>query len=324
MKWRLAVIIGLFVAAQSGRADVEFLWGITGARTASSLYQIDPKTGTVLTLVGATGANWLAGLAVHPGTRALYAANGSASPYGLFMLNKYTGAASLVGVSGKVIPTMTFSSAGVLYAWDQTSKKLVTLNLSTGTATTIGGNLTPSGTGLAFGPTGTLYLREANLNRLYTISPTTGLKLTGPVPLVAAVNFQNLLLFNSAGTLFTGVRTVSGTDLYTANPITGATNFAIRIPLQISGLAFDIAPTPTLAVTGKKKITTTRPTITLKGSATSILPLTISTKGKSTTAANGAWTLKLKLKRGKNIFTISGSDALGQSASGGRVTVIRK
>jgi hypothetical protein len=324
MKRGLATIAVLAMAGHSAWADVEFLWGVTGARTASSLYQINPKNGAVLSLVGATGANSLAGLAVQPGTRTLYAANGSASPFGLFAINKSTGAASLIGASGKVIPAMTFSSAGVLYAWDQNGAKLVTLNLSTGAATTIGGNLTPSGTGLAFGPTGTLYLKKAA--ELYTISPTTGLKLTGPLTLAGGIAYHNLLVFNSAGTLFTGVRPTNGTNtnLYTVNPVTGATSFVFTIPLRITGLAFDTAPTPTLTVTGKKKITTTRTTITLKGKATSVLPLKISVKGKTTMAANGAWTLKLKLKRGKNIFTIDGSDALGQSASGGRVTVIRK
>ena len=316
-------MVGLFGVVQSGRADVEFLWGITGARTASSLYQINSQTGAVLGLVGATGANSLAGLAVQPGTRTLYAANGSDSPFGLFTLNKSTGAATLIGASGKVIPSMTFSSSGVLYGWDQNGAKLVTFNLSTGATTTIGGNLAPSGTGLAFGPTGILYLKKAA--ELYTISPTTGLKLTGPLTLTGGIAYHNLLVFNSAGTLFTGVRTASGaTNLYTVNPVTGATSFAFTVPLKLSGLAFDTAPTPSLAVSGKKKITTTRPTFTLKGTATSLLPLTVSTKGKSTTASNGAWSLKLKLKRGKNIFVISGSDALGQSAAGGRVTVIRK
>jgi hypothetical protein len=323
MRWQLAGVALLAMGAQSAWADVEFLWGVTGAHGgAASLYQINAQTGAVIQQVGATGANGLAGLAVHPSTRTLYAASGLAAPFGLFTLNKFTGVASLIGSSGKIIPSMTFSSSGTLYGWEQTAGKLVTLSLSTGAATTIGGNLSPSGTGLVFGPTGTLYLKDAA--KLYTISPTTGLKLTGPLTLAGGIAYHNLLVFNPAGALYTGVRVSSGTNLYTANPVTGATSFAFSIPLQVTGLAFDSAPTPSLTVTGKKKITTTRPTITLKGSATSILPLTVSTKGKSTTAVNGAWTLKLKLKRGKNIFTISGSDALGQSASGGRVTVIRK
>jgi hypothetical protein len=86
---------------------------------------------------------------------------------------------------------------------------------------------------------------------------------------------------------------------------------------------FDNAGPPTLAVTGKKKLKTSKSTVTLKGTASSLLPLTVSVpKNKAAKVANGTWTLKVKLKSGKNVLRLTCVDGFGQSATA-KVTVKR-
>jgi hypothetical protein len=330
MKWQLAVGVAvLAMSAQSVWADAEFLWGLTGGGLGTSgiLYQVNPANGAVLGVIGNTGLTGMGGLAIQPGSRALFAAQGNVSPKGLYRLDRNTAAATLVGSTGRAISGIVFRASGVLYGWSQLpAKELVTINTSTGVVTAIGTNInTATNAAIAFTPNGNLYLVRGG-NAIYQIDPATGNAIGTLKQIVGAtMSIDNLLASNSAGTLYTGDRAGGGTQLYTVNPATGVTTSVGTVSgACFSAIAFDTAPSPTLTVTGKKKITSKRTSILLKGTATSMLPLTVSIKGKTTVVANGAWSLKLKLKRGKNIFVIGGSDALGQSAAGGRVTVIRK
>lgn len=316
-------------AGSTALANKEFIWGVTGAHgSGSALYQIHPTSGKVLGKVGNTGANALAGISIHPATRMLYAANGAAAPTGLFTLDKTTGAATLIGSSGKVVPSMSFDGGGVLYAWDQVGKKLMTLNLSTGAATVLNGDLTPAATGLVFGPDGTLYLKGAN--NLHTLDKATGLKATGPVTLTppGGIILDNLLVFSTTGVLYSGKRTpaasaVGTTSLYVVNPVTGTVTFSCTVPLAITGMTFDVAAPPVFKVSGKKKITTSKSSVKLKGTGKSLVPLNISTKGASAKVKNGKWQIKAKLKPGKNTFKLLCDDGLGQKKTA-KVVVIRE
>lgn len=327
MRWLLTGTAVFAMSVQSVWADVEFLWATDGVAFGSStLYMINPVNGEILKTVGVTGANTISGLAIQPGTGTLYATQGQTGNRSLFKIDKTTGVATVAGTIGQAISDTAFSSSGVLYAWGASSLKLYTINLAAGTPTQLGNtSLSPiGGVGLTFGANGVLYLTRSN--SFITVNSSNGTIASGPVTITGG-NVFNMLTTSSTGVIYAAGRNFQSppTKIYTLNVSTGALTLVSQISgMALSSIACDTAPTPTLTVTGKKKITTTRPTITLKGSATSTLPLTVSTKGKTTTAVNGAWTLKLKLKRGKNIFTFSGSDALGQSASGGRVTVIRK
>jgi len=328
MKWGLAVgIVVLVMSAQSVWADVEFLWATDGIATGSStLYMINPTNGEILRTVGVTGANTISGLAIQPGTGTLYASQGQTGNRSLFKIDKTTGIATAVGTIGQAISDTAFRSDGTLYAWGASSKKLYTINLASGTPTQLGNTTlsTIGGVGLTFGVNGVLYLTRSN--SFITVNTSNGTIASGPVTITGG-NVFNMLTTSSTGVIYAAGRNFQSppTKIYTLNVSTGALTLVSQLSgMALSSIACDTAPTPTLAVTGKKKITTTRPTITLKGTATSTLPLTITVKGKTTSPSGGAWSLKMKLKRGKNIFIVSGSDALGQSASGGRVTVIRK
>jgi hypothetical protein len=328
MKWRLMGAMIVAVGMQSLRADVEILWGVTGVGgSSSSLYAINPTSGQVIAKIGDTGMVNLSGLVMQPGTGELFAAQGNMSgTEALLRINKSTAQATIVGTMGQAISDTAFRASGELYAWGAASKKLYTVNPSSGGLTQLGNTvLSPIGSvGLTFGSNGTLYLVRSN--SFITVNLVNGTIASGPVTITGG-NLGNMLATNSSGVIYGASRNVQSapTTLYTLNVTTGAlTKVATISDLALTGMAFDIVPTPSLTVNGKKKIVTKRPTILLKGTATSVLPLTVSTKGKSTTAASGAWSLKLKLKRGRNVFVISGVDALGQSASGGRVTVIRR
>jgi hypothetical protein len=244
----------------------------------------------------------------------------------LLRINKSTAHATIIGTMGQAISDAAFRSNGELYAWGAASKKLYTVNSSSGVLTQLGNTvLSPIGSvGLTFDMSGALYLVRSN--SFVTVNLTNGTIASGPVTITGG-NLSNMLATNSSGVIYGASRNVQSapTTLYTLNVTTGAlAKVATISDLALSGITFDTVPTPSLTVSGKKKIVTKRTSLLLKGAATSTLPFTVSTKGKSTTAANGAWSLKLKLKRGRNVFVISGSDALGQSASGGRVLVVRK
>jgi hypothetical protein len=93
--------------------------------------------------------------------------------------------------------------------------------------------------------------------------------------------------------------------------------------VSLCGIAFDNAGVPTISVTGRKKILTKKTTATIKGKATSLLPLTVSAKGaKTAKVARGKWTLNVKLKRGRNVVKLTCADGFGQKALS-RVTIIR-
>ena len=94
-----------------------------------------------------------------------------------------------LGATNVQLSGIAFSSTGVLYGVSSDAATLYTVNTTTGALTPVGstGIAPPSPTlgnlagGLAFSPTGTLYLTDQRSN-LYTLSTTTGAaSLVGPV-----------------------------------------------------------------------------------------------------------------------------------------------
>jgi len=318
----------LLLAAFSARADVEFLWGVDGAGIpgspqSSSLYAINPGNGQVLGLIGACGANTVSGLSRHPSTGLLYATQGQNGPRKLLRIDKTTGAATVIGSTTNGVMDTAFASNGTLYGWDATTRKLVTINLSTGALTQIGTNISSSNpVGITFGLNGTLYLETSVVSaQLYTVNPATGNKILGPLA-GSVTKPSNLLSTDSAGRLVAGVRGSGGTGLYFVNPTTGAMSLIGTVALSLDGITFDTAAAPSFAVNGRKKIKTTKASVTIRGTATSVLPLTVSAKGKSAIVAAGSWSLKVKLKKGKNKLTLVCADGMGQSVAT-TVTVTR-
>jgi len=311
----------ILLAALSGRADVEFLWAVNGAGPAqpSSLYAINPSNGAVLGLIGACNAVTVSGLSKSPIDGALYATEGANSPHKLLRIDKTTGAATVIGSTGVGIMDTAFASDGTFYGWDASTSKLVTINLSTGAVTTIGSNFsTFRPAGISFTLDGTLVV-ETNFGtthaETFTVNKTTGNKITGPLN-STVTQMHNMLSTSASGALYAGSRVSGGTNLYLVNVATGVTTFVAMVSgLSLDGFTFDTAAPPTFAVKGKKKIATTKASVTLKGTANSLLPLTVSAKGKSAKVTAGSWSLKVKLKKGKNKLTLVCADGMGQSVA---------
>jgi hypothetical protein len=314
--------------ASSAWADVEFLWAVQGAgqKVPSSLYAINPNNGQVLGLIGSCNAQTVSGLSKNPLNGVLYATQGqSVVPRSLLTINKTTGAATVIGSTTDGIMDTAFASDGTLFGWDASTSKLVKINLTTGALTNVGSNFsTFRPAGITFALDGTLVVvtnQGTTHAETFTADKTTGNKITGPLN-SPVTQMHNMLATSRTGRLYGGSRVSGATDLYIVNYISGVMTFVGKVPLSLDGFTFDTAAPPTMAVAGKKKVKTTKSKITLKGTAASLLPLTVSAKGKSAIVAAGSWKLAVKLKKGKNKLTLVCADGMGQSVVT-KVTVTR-
>jgi hypothetical protein len=195
----------------------QILYGVTGAgASASTLYTIDPTTGTATPVGTGIGFDEVVSIDFHPNGTLYGIANGlNASPpipATLIAINITTGIGTAVKeVIGAVeifsqSPDMSFDSFGTLYVWNEALvDNLTTVNLTTGVATDVGpSGLSTNRTGLAVDPNDTIYLRFyddplAN-SFLYTVDPADG--STAPVTAVE-VGPDNALAFDAGGTLYT-------------------------------------------------------------------------------------------------------------------------
>jgi len=150
------------------------LYFITGAggNGKGLLYTLDPAT-LATTLIGDTGLLWTTTLAVNPLTRKMYIT--SYDTDNLYEVNPATAETTLIGALGdRAMPDITFGPDGTLYGWD-VNQDLLTIDISTGTATAIGestiGAITWL-TGVAFDD-GTLFVKMGNA--MYTVNPATGI-----------------------------------------------------------------------------------------------------------------------------------------------------
>ncbi len=148
-RWQQVLTLLSLIMIISGSAIAQqTLYAISGSGTGSGggtgassgapsiLYKISPTTGALLSTVGATGYSHISGISIHPTT-------------------------------------------GVMYGWVNAAgftSFLVTINLSTGAATPVGGSTNAfHGSDLTFSPSGTLYVwAEPQTDDLYTVNTTTG------------------------------------------------------------------------------------------------------------------------------------------------------
>jgi hypothetical protein len=297
------------------RADAPVLWGVTGVGGgASTLYAINPLNGKVLE-VGPTGLDNVSGIEVHPTTRVLYGTQGQqGGTKSLLTLSKTRGTASPIGDTGEAVADSAFSPNGVFYIYGASSRDLFTVNLSNASKTLIKADAAPIGScGITFDSTGDLFMTR--INSIANLNPATGNVDSSAVLAGATTDVDNFLARRADGVLFTGRRNnkAAPTQLFTVNPATGATTLAGSVPLALTGMTFDVAPTPVFKVTGPKTKRTTKTSYTLKGTYTSTVPSTIGARSISTTANNGPWKLKLeKLKPGTNRVKLVCEDAAGQ------------
>jgi hypothetical protein len=198
-------------SAQAGQV----LLGANGVEgTLSSLLEIDPTNGTVVSTGGRMGFA-INGLAEDPTTGILYGTTSDDDPNQpgfLVTVNKFTGAATVVGDLFPPLTTrttagdITFRSDGTLFGWAEAGTNpddLVTINKATGAATIVGdsGISTDRG-GLDFAPNGTLYLVTDDNDPLRTVNPATGVTTAGPT-LSGVQGFDfTALAFDAGGAAF--------------------------------------------------------------------------------------------------------------------------
>jgi len=85
---------------------------------------------------------------------------------------------------------------------------------------------------------------------------------------------------------------------------------------------------PTVAISGKRKVTTKKTKLLIKGTASddtgiSVVSLQIGKKRK-VAAGTTAWSFRAKLKPGKNIVTVVATDITGKVSAPAKVVIIRK
>jgi hypothetical protein len=330
---RFFAIACVCMAGLSSAGAVEFIWGVSGAASApSTLYAINPKNGAVLGTIGATGTVCLSGLAIQPGTGVLLAAQGQVNKSGasskhFYRINKTTGVATAIGTLDPkyAISDIAMRADGTLFAFGigGTVKKLLSINPANGTPTEIGMMNNITNVSLTFGSNNILYL--VRTNGLFTVNPATGMMSALIAPITGAtMGIDNMMATSSTGVVYAGLRSGNGTNLYTLNTTTGVTTLVgTAAGASLCGIVFDNASAPKVVVSGKKTLRTTKTTAVIKGKATSLLPLTVSAKGiKPVKVVKGKWTLKAKLRKGRNVINLLCKDGFAQSAKA-RLTIIR-
>jgi hypothetical protein len=164
--------------------------------------------------------------------------------------------------------------------------------------------------------TGKLFLNRSTVIR--ELNPANGNQVTQVLLNGATTDLDNLLTTRPDGVLVAGKRNnkAAPTQLYTVDPTTGTTVMLGSVNLALSGMTFDVAPTPVFKLKGSATIRTSKKTHRLQGTYTSIVPCTI-TGGKSSVAAkSGPWSLTVRnLKPGTNTIRLKCVDAVAQTVS---------
>jgi hypothetical protein len=159
---------------------------------ASTLYNIDPNTGTATPVGAGIGFDRVGGIDFNPSTGILYGigANPINSEWDLITINTMTGVATSVGNTGFTFATqdISFRSDGTLFA--TAGANFYTLNLTTGAATLVGfnGHGIGNGNGIAFDPMDTLYRLDGpdiyTVNQNDGFATDTGMNVNYPANLV--------------------------------------------------------------------------------------------------------------------------------------------
>lgn len=200
--------------AMAGMAQAQaILYGAAhtgGPGGASTLYTIDPATGT-LTAVGPIGFNACSGMDVHPATGILYATcfRPVDGTHVLITIDPATGAGTEVGPTGveglgfgNTVSDISFrNSDHTVYAYLEPGNGVGTIDISAGAATALGPSSSGGccGNGIAFSPADTLF--HATNDILETLEQTTGVATfvtvlslpvcgTGALPRINAMDFQ--------------------------------------------------------------------------------------------------------------------------------------
>lgn len=139
-----ATLIGsLNVTLMHGLAydnSMDTLFGTYGGLQDSGLYQIDVTTGNARLICNLGSYNSIGGLAIHPQTYDLYGVtSGRSGSAALFKIDKNTGTGTLLyEYTNANMTGLAFLPDGTLYATDNWSGNLYTLDISNGSTNLIG------------------------------------------------------------------------------------------------------------------------------------------------------------------------------------------
>jgi hypothetical protein len=161
----------------------------------SDLVQINPFTGALIKDIGLINAGGtvlqIADLAIQPGTGLLFGISASSSgdfsaAGNLYIINKTTGAATLVGATGDFFGAIAFAPNGTLYMHaadlDPNTGNIVNIRLKTlnptnaSTLTAVAISDIPGALGVR--PDGTIFAGNGDAGKIYTINPITGQETT--------------------------------------------------------------------------------------------------------------------------------------------------
>ncbi|MEF9995647.1 MAG: PEP-CTERM sorting domain-containing protein [Burkholderiaceae bacterium] len=197
-----AVFLGL-----TGMAHADPILWVSGA--GGSIDTVDVATG-VRTAVGNTGVGFMTDLAFSP-TGELY----GTSFTDLYKINTLTGAATLIGSTGRFSNALVFGADGTLYAQDYGGGTLFKINTTTGAGTVIGSNGYVSSGDLAFiGSDLYLSAQSGPNDVLVKLDPLTGAgTLVGDIGYGAVFGLATPDNINLYG--------LSGNNILNVNPLTG-------------------------------------------------------------------------------------------------------
>lgn len=201
----------------SARAALYAISGTGNTNVISTLYEIDPNTGSVIQTIGSTGLSHFTSLAVHPITGELYAhqSQPATNNGSLYRLDPNTGIPSLVGHTHVTISDLSFNSLGELFGWmefhdpatsgfaNEIADRLVQLDTQDGDVSIVADfGLFPFTTGLAFDSSDSLFLKNANI--IHQLNP-----LDATETIIAAMNVlpANVLAFGPQDVAYTVERT---------------------------------------------------------------------------------------------------------------------
>src|ERR1700730_846232 len=318
----LLLILGAGLLALSPLRAQEKIYIASGSGgVGAKLYIVDPATAAT-TLVGPItnlsggGAIGLTGLAFSPLNGKLYGITSNSTTGGntvvrsLVTINTTTAVATVIGSLGFANSDISFRSDGTLYGYEaggSTSgpRSMTTINLTTGAATRVGtayANTTTFGGGLAFSPSGTLYLSATGVQgSIDTLDPSTGTRTSGTPTTGApfATGVFNAMAFSANGTLFAINQSSGSFDGYlvTINLNSGVvTQVGSLLPGNIDGVAFDPGTSKQFKIISKVGSTATLTIDSLTGCtyqlqrSDTLLPGTFTNIGSSQNGTGGTLT----------------------------------
>jgi hypothetical protein len=261
MRWRgwaalVAVFAAMLVATGAQAQTIyaaSFRSSALGASDgiAGSLYTVNLANGSATFVapirLNGTQPIGITGLSVHPATGVFYgitSAGSPNSPTSLVTIEPATGRAQVVGDLRLPSSDITFSRAGILYAWLPGTSQLGVVNVTNGAITPIGpARAAGSAAGLAIDSGSTAYVTPNGAGgTLDTVDIATGIVKTGPQ--LAGSPFPtgiNSMTFTPSGLLL-AVNSNAGSPalarLVTINTATGVVSTIGTLPDDTDALAY--------------------------------------------------------------------------------------